>query len=53
MEAMEREELANELENLALSNEQIIDTPFARGMARGLRMAACLVRDNHPKEDDE
>ena len=52
MDEEEREALAKELENMALSNEEIIDTPFARGMARGLRMVACLVRDNHPKEGE-
>lgn len=54
MDAEEREALAGKLDNMA--DWQGLNKPlrdFDKGVIQGLKMAACTVRDNHPKEDDE
>lgn len=54
MEAAEREALAVKLELLIDGmNELLPDDQYRKGVIRGLKMATCHVRDNHPKEDDE
>lgn len=59
MDSVEREALAVQIEEVAnaMTDQATkigLPDPFPRlqGMISGLKMAACIVRDNHPKEED-
>jgi len=52
-EELDREALANEiLQTIAIYSDELLGTPDP-GMVRGLKMALCLIRGNHPDTADE
>lgn len=55
MDKAEREALANELIVMADADYDFLgrSDSYYQGVEYGLRMAACHIRDNHPKEEDE